>query len=69
MKNLFLSVIGCIVFIIPAFAQESGNTDDETVAVQTFTPIAPRPEDHFWRRKVVNRIDLNEKMNAPFIKR
>lgn len=29
----------------------------------------PRIEDHFWRRKVVNRIDLNEKINAPLIKR
>ena len=28
-----------------------------------------RPEDHFWRRKVENRIDLNEKVNAPLIKR
>lgn len=28
-----------------------------------------RPDDHFWRRKVVNRIDLREKMNAPLIKR
>lgn len=29
----------------------------------------PRIEDHFWRRKVVNRIDLNEKINSPLIKR
>ncbi|MDP5171933.1 MAG: hypothetical protein NWR72_16910 [Bacteroidia bacterium] len=28
-----------------------------------------RPDDHFWRRKVVNRIDLREKMNAPLTKR
>lgn len=27
--------------------------------------IPPRVEDHFWRRKVVNRIDLDEKINAP----
>jgi len=26
-----------------------------------------RPEDHFWRRRVVNRIDLREKMNAPLV--
>ncbi|MEL7339977.1 MAG: hypothetical protein AAGM67_05775, partial [Bacteroidota bacterium] len=28
-----------------------------------------RPEDHFYRRKVVNRIDLNEKVNQPLIQR
>ena len=27
--------------------------------------IPPRLDDHFWRRKVVNRIDLDEKINAP----
>ena len=27
--------------------------------------IPPRVEDHFWRRKVVNRIDLEEKINKP----
>jgi hypothetical protein len=30
--------------------------------------IRPRPEDHFWRRKVVNRIDLEEKVNQPLVK-
>ncbi len=29
----------------------------------------PRIEDHFWRRKVVNRIDLTEKINAPLTRR
>jgi len=37
--------------------------------VQALGQTAPRIEDHFWRRKVVNRIDLNEKINAPLIKR
>lgn len=27
--------------------------------------IPPRVDDHFWRRKVVNRLDLEEKINAP----
>lgn len=27
--------------------------------------IPPRVDDHFWRRKVVNRIDLMEKINEP----
>jgi len=29
------------------------------------TKIPPRLDDHFWRRKVVNRIDLLEKINEP----
>jgi hypothetical protein len=29
----------------------------------------PRIDDHFWRRKVVNRIDLEEKINRPLIKK
>jgi hypothetical protein len=27
--------------------------------------IPPRKDDHFWRRKVVSRIDLTEKINEP----
>lgn len=27
--------------------------------------IPPRVDDHFWRRKVVNRLDLGEKVNEP----
>lgn len=37
--------------------------------LEAFAQFPPRQEDHFWRRKVVNRIDLNEKINAPLIKR
>ncbi len=28
-----------------------------------------RPDDHFYRRKIVNRIDLREKMNRPIVYR
>ncbi|MEM6264399.1 MAG: hypothetical protein AAGI38_17930 [Bacteroidota bacterium] len=38
-------------------------------AVEAFAQFPPRIEDHFWRRKVVNRIDLEEKINQPLIKR
>ena len=38
-------------------------------SVEALAQYPPRIEDHFWRRKVVNRIDLNEKINAPLIKR
>jgi len=27
----------------------------------------PRKEDHFWRQRVLNRIDLREKINSPLI--
>lgn len=37
--------------------------------LQAVAQFPPRSEDHFWRRKVVNRIDLSEKVNAPLIKR
>lgn len=37
--------------------------------VEGFAQFPSRKDDHFWRRKVVNRIDLNEKINAPLIKR
>ncbi|GAB4404183.1 MAG: hypothetical protein OHK0039_04230 [Bacteroidia bacterium] len=36
--------------------------------LQAVAQFPPRPEDHFWRRKVVNRIDLNEKINFPLIR-
>lgn len=38
-------------------------------SVEALAQNPPRMEDHFWRRKVVNRIDLNEKINAPLIDR
>lgn len=31
------------------------------------TRIPPRRDDHFWRRKVVNRLDLTEKINEPLV--
>ena len=29
--------------------------------------IRPRDEDHFWRSRIVTRIDLSEKINAPLV--
>lgn len=37
----------------------------EIVAQIPGSRIPPRVDDHFWRRKVVNRIDLTEKINEP----
>ena len=39
----------------------------ELVAQIPGARIPPRDDDHFWRRKVVNRIDMNEKINRPFV--
>jgi hypothetical protein len=32
-----------------------------------FAQFPPRVEDHFWRKKVLERIDLEEKLNAPLV--
>lgn len=55
MRNILLVIILLTAFTLPALAQ--------------FKSEQIRREDHFWRRKVVNRIDLNEKVNLPLIKR
>lgn len=36
------------------------------LTTQVFAQFPPRVEDHFWRRKVVNKVDLTEKVNQPF---
>ncbi|MEZ4848099.1 MAG: hypothetical protein R3B93_05635 [Bacteroidia bacterium] len=36
---------------------------------ETFAQPESRVEDHFFRRRVVNRIDLSEKINRPLIQR
>jgi hypothetical protein len=35
--------------------------------VELFAQFPPRVEDHFWRRKIVNKIDLTEKVNQPLV--
>ncbi len=37
------------------------------LSIQLFAQFAPRDEDHFSRRKVVNKIDLTEKANQPMV--
>ncbi len=34
---------------------------------QLYAQFPPRVEDHFWRKKVFERIDLEEKLNSPLI--
>jgi hypothetical protein len=42
-----------------------GGVMTELVAQIPGARIPPRVDDHFWRRKVVNRLDLTEKINEP----
>lgn len=42
-----------------------GGVMTDVVAQIPGARIPPRVDDHFWRRKVVNRIDLTEKINEP----
>lgn len=37
------------------------------IGFSTYAQIYTRPDDYFWTRKVVNRIDLSEKINKPLI--
>ena len=37
-------------------------------AIPVFAQIDVRPDDHFYRRRIVNRIDLREKINQPIIR-
>lgn len=50
-----------------AFAALIGGIFSAVVAQIPGERIPPRMEDHFWRRKVVNRIDLTEKINEPLV--
>ncbi|MCB9231128.1 MAG: hypothetical protein H6581_05680 [Bacteroidia bacterium] len=60
MKRLFFLAILMVVggFGLQMYAQS-------VHPILQASRIPPRVEDHFWRRKVVNRIDLDEKINAP----
>ena len=44
-----------------------GTIVGEVAAQLPGSRIPPRVEDHFWRRKVISRIDLTEKINEPLI--
>ncbi len=68
MKRLFflalISLVGKSAFI--------GGNCCALIAQQTHpilqaSRIPPRVEDHFWRRKVLHRIDLGEKVNEPLL--
>jgi len=68
MKNI---VLVCLVLLMGAplgFAQ-SEEAEAKAPSGEIALPKRPRPEDHFWRRKVVNRIDLTEKINMPLVRR
>jgi hypothetical protein len=46
-----------VLMILPFLAEAQGPWNDP-----------PRVEDHFWRRRVLMRIDLKEKINRPLIR-
>jgi len=57
-------------FVILALLFVIGSTSMQLLAQKTHpileaSRVPPRVDDHFWRRKVVNRIDLEEKVNEP----
>ena len=55
MKKFAFSILALGLFGSPLFAQIPGAN------------IPPRPDDHFQRNLVVNRIDLDEKINRPLV--
>lgn len=54
------------VALVAFLALISGLVSD-VVAQIPGTRIPPRVEDHFWRRRIVNRIDLTEKINGKLV--
>jgi len=38
-----------------------------SIVFSVFSQPSPRPEDHFWRKRIVNRISLVEKMNKALV--
>jgi hypothetical protein len=54
------------VALLAFFALISGLAADVAAQIPG-TRNPPRVEDHFWRRKVINRIDLTEKINEPLV--
>lgn len=51
-KIIFIQSLFCLFFLASS---------------QLMAQFPPRVEDHFWRRKVVNKIDLTEKVNQPLV--
>lgn len=45
----------------------AGSLTTEAFAQHPTEFIRPREEDHFWRTRVISRIDLSEKINSPLI--
>ncbi len=69
-KLLIILLVG--LFAGPIFAQDELPTLEEEKDPNMMNPPShmlkrPRGDDHFWRQRVVNRIDLREKINAPLV--
>lgn len=72
MKKILFLCLSAVLLSGSMFAQvelgamgESDPNAEEGRANNHFR--RPRVEDHFWRQRVVNRIDLREKINAPLV--
>ena len=75
-KKILISAL-CLLLGAPLWAQTTSvkntpsNANNSTVQQEEedlpFIPYQGRKDDRFWTRKVVNRIDLREKMNKPLI--
>lgn len=66
-KQIGLFILALLGSFFPLLAQENeegASKPNPEVAVYL---RRPRYEDHFWRQRVVNRIDLTEKINSPLI--
>ena len=69
-KLLIILFVGLIAG--PVFAQEELPALEEEKDPNMMNPPShmlqrPRSDDHFWRQRVVNRIDLREKINSPLV--
>jgi len=68
-KIIFLLFIALTVQTYAQNGQETPveESDPNAIIPQRHLLKRPREEDHFWRQRVVNRIDLREKINFPLI--
>lgn len=69
MKKIILVCLLFSMMGMESYAQDPEITSSSSSKVVVARPTHVRVDDHFWRRKVVNRIDLTEKINFPLIKR
>lgn len=65
MKRIYLTIALLLAFGATSFAQDDYELSTPKWSRVTDWNKKPRLEDHFWRRKVRMRVDLQEKVNKP----